>query len=98
MIADTLWWPGTRKKMSDNIKSCDGCKLSKPIPPYRGGVRMPVTGLFHASLNHFTYPLPFTYTWKKFLIVAMENITSWPVARVSTSADSDVVVTFHKKY
>ena len=50
--------------------------------------------LFHIWLIDFTGPLPLTSTGKKYLIVAVEHMTRWPVARASPSADSGVAVTF----
>ena len=94
MIADRFWWPGMRKQISDFVKTCDACQKAKPNTRYRSGARMPISGLFHTWSVDFTGPLPITKNHKKYLIVAVEHMSGWPVARASVAADSSVVVAF----
>ena len=65
--------------------------------PYRDGAYMPVSGLFCTRSIDFTGPLPVTSTPKKYLIVAVENMTGLPVRKASISADCSFSVTLVKQ-
>ena len=43
---------------------------------------MPVRGLFHTWSTDFAGPLTETAAGQKYILLAVENLYSWPVARV----------------
>ena len=55
---------------------------------------MAISRLFHSLSIDFIGPVPTTKTHKKYLIVAVEHVSGWPVASASASAGSSVVVAF----
>lgn len=80
-ITELFWWPQCYKYIAQHVKSCYGCKMSKPQTRYRSTLKMPVEGLFHTSSLGFDGPLPATKRGNGFLLIGVEHVTGWPVAQ-----------------
>lgn len=76
------------------VRSCVGCQKLKPIPKYRTTLRIPLTGLFDTFSMDFAGSLHLCENEEKYLLIAVEHLTGWPIVRVTTRDTSDVVLSF----
>ena len=76
------------------VRSCQGCQLAQPVPVYPTTLRMPLTGLFTAFSVDFAGPLPKTRSGEQYLLVGVEHLTGWPIARKTKDATDDTVNKF----
>lgn len=93
-IGERFWWPRMLQDVAAHVKSCKGCLLSSPLPRYRTTLRIPLTGLFHMFSIDFAGPLPAGDAGEKYLLIAVEHLTSCPLAVATFSDTSEVVCDF----
>ena len=86
MISDRFWWPSMRKEVAHFVRSCDICQKTNAPEQGRPYGKMPVSGLFHTWSIDFAGPLPVTSTGSKYILIAVEHLSGWPVAQ-SLSSD-----------
>ena len=80
IIYDRFWWPKIRIDVAHFVPSCDSCQKSNP-PEQNGPYgSMPVSGLFHTWSIDFAGPLKETAVGNRYILLAVENLSSWPVA------------------
>ena len=84
------------KNIHDYVKSYEGCQKNKPVPRYRTTLSQPLTGLFQTFSIDFAGPLPRTAKGNRFLLIAVEHLTGWPIARATAASTADVVLNFVK--
>lgn len=83
------WWPTAYEDVKNQLKSCASCQLSKtprvtPQPSY------PVVGasLFEKISIDYIGPFPTNEQGNKYIILAVENFTRWPIAMATKESDS----------
>ena len=96
-ITERFWWPRVVGDMHHHVKSCRGCQHVKPVPKYHKTLRTPLTGLFDTFSIDFAGPLVPGPDGERYLLVAVEHLTGWPMARATLSDTADVVETFVKE-
>ena len=105
MISDRFWWPKMRPDISHFVKSCDACQRTNPPEQSSPFGKIPVSGLFHTWSIDFAGPLPRTQSDNRYLLIAVEHLSGWPVARalpeshfnslgVMTFVDEEIVAPF----
>lgn len=89
------WWPDFRSMAEEYIKSCYPCQLfsknhnvRKPINP------IVVSGMFELWGMDFIGPLPVSGQGNRYILVATEYFTRWPVAKACKTADAQTVAKF----
>ena len=80
IISDRFWWPKIRMDVAHFVRSCDSCQKANPSEPNGPYGRMPVSGLFHTWSIDFAGPLKETTAGNKYILLALQNLSSWPVA------------------
>ena len=93
-LAERFWWPRMVGQMYAHIKSCKGCQLAAAVPKYRTTLRTPITGLFDTFSIDFAGPLVPGPQGERYLLIAVEHLSGWPMARATTSDTADVVRSF----
>ena len=91
-IVEKYWWPGLLKDVLEYVKACYCCQMTskdKPLvdPPWK----IKTSGLFERFGIDFIGPLPKTADGNRYIIVAVEYLTKWAVARathVDTAAEA----------
>lgn len=96
-VVDRYWWPKVTSDVYAHVKTCVGCQRAAPIPKYRTSLRMPITGLFHTFSIDFAGPLPLGPDDERYLLIAVEHLTSWPMVRATKTATADIVAEFLEK-
>lgn len=89
------WWPKAYEEVKDYVKSCESCQMFAYLPeqlPASG--KIPVNNLFERFGVDYIGPFPESRSGKKYIIVAIEYFTSWPIAKAVEKADSDTTVKF----
>ncbi len=96
-ISDRFWRPSMAKEVYAYVKSFKGCQFSQVIPSYRTTLGVRIRGLFDVLSMDFAGPLPTTKKGAKFLLVAVEHLTGWPVASPMKDSTAKSVIQFLKK-
>ena len=90
-------WPIVYKDVRDYLKRCDGCQKARPIPKYKTTLRILISSLFRVFSIDFTGPSPATSSGNRFVLVAVEHLTGWPIAIPTANSTSQMVLDFVKK-
>lgn len=91
----SYWWPYAYEDIKNYVSSCEECQLFAYLPekvPEIG--QIPVLRLFERFAIDYVGPFPESKLKNKYIIMAVEYYTGWPVARAVRSADSDTTVKF----
>ena len=81
IISDRFWWPKIRMDVAHFVRNCESFQKANPQEKNVPNGRMPVSGLFHAWSIDFAGPFEETTPGKKYILLAVENLPSWSVAR-----------------
>ena len=68
-----------RQEVASFVKSFDTCQKTKPANRKEFAGNIPISGLFHTWCIGFAGPLPRTNGGNQYPIVAVEQISKWPV-------------------
>ncbi|CEP10491.1 hypothetical protein, partial, partial [Parasitella parasitica] len=94
------WWPGVYEQVREFVKTCQPCQLFgdkyNTNPPRRNVVQG--LKLFEQFSIDFVGPFPESKAGNRYLLVASEGFTRWPVAVPSKAADADTVAAFLYKH
>lgn len=93
-VRDRFWWPGVYRDILDYVRGCDGCQHAQRLPTYHKNLRAPVTGLFETFSIDFAGPPIASRGGKRFVIIAVEHLTGWPIAWATESSTADTVINF----
>ena len=80
IISDRFWWPKIRVAVAHFVRSCDSSQEVNPPEQNEPYGTIPVSGLFHNWLIDFAGPLEDTAAGNKYILFAVENLSSRPVA------------------
>jgi hypothetical protein len=94
LLANTAWWPQIQKDAIEYVKSCTTCqtfaRLQKPDAP----IRIPVSRLFERISLDYVGPLPNTEQGNKHILVAVDALSRWPLAKAVPNADAKTTAKF----
>ena len=79
VISDRFWWKKIRVDVAHFVRSCDSCQKANPPEQNGSHGRMTVSGLFRTWSIDFARPLKKTAAGNKYILLAVENFSSWPV-------------------
>ena len=81
IISGRFWWPKIRPDVAHFVRSCDVCQKVNPSEQHRPFGKIPVSGLFHTWSVDFAGPLPQTSAGNRYILIAVEHLSGWPVAQ-----------------
>ena len=92
------WWPKAYEEVKDYVKSCKQCQIHAYLPnklPNDGTVL--VQKLFERFAVDYIGPFPVSDSKNKYIIMAVEYYSGWPIAKAVKVADhySAKIVTEH---
>ena len=70
-----------RTDVTNFIKSCDACQRTNLLEQSVPFGNIPASGLFHIWSIDFARPLPKTQSENRYLLIAVEHLSGWQVAR-----------------
>ncbi len=95
LLQTRAWWPGMKSDIKQWIKTCIHCQITTcgkttteplhpltPVPP------------FHRWSLDFIGPLPITSNDNRWILVAIDHTTKWPIVSVVPNATHEVVAKF----
>ncbi|KAG1119462.1 hypothetical protein G6F61_009915 [Rhizopus arrhizus] len=88
------WWPSAYQDVKDYVSTCYQCQINSSVPPRYAPGKIDVFHLFERFGLDYVGPLPTSSSGNKYIIVAMEYYTKWPVARATKKADAASAVLF----
>jgi hypothetical protein len=94
IVSNCAWWPGIQKDAVDYVKSCDACQQQARLGKASDPISIPVARLFERISLDYIGPLPITEAGNVYIIVAMEALTRWPIARAVPSMDANTTARF----
>ena len=80
IIPDRFWWPKIQVDVAQFVRRIDSCQKAKSPEQNEPYGRMPDCRFFHTWSIDFAGPLKETAAGNKYIILAVENLSSWPVA------------------
>lgn len=93
------WWPSAYKDMKSYLSSCEACQLFANIHDHNPPTRIVNTPrLFEQFSIDYVGPLPTSKQGNKYIIVAVESFTKWPVAVAYPNADAATTASFLYKH
>ena len=96
-VLDRYWWPVVHRDVNDYVRGCDGCQKATPIPKYKTTLQFPMTSLFDTYSIDFAGPLPRTPSGKRYILIAVEHLTGWPITRAIVTSTPEEVLEFVKE-
>jgi len=97
-VSERFWWPGPMyAHVREYVATCIPCREFGPLPrrsELSGPTPVETTGLFQRFSIDFVGPLPETPRGNRFIIVAIEHLASWPIARAAQAIDAEALVSF----
>lgn len=88
------WWNNAYQDIKEYISTCYECQVSGSLPKREAPNKIDVAHIFERWGVDFLGAYPATEKDNKYIIVAVEYYTKWPVARAVKVADSETVVKF----
>ena len=76
------------------VASCEKCLQFRHAPPKSEPLSIETSGLFERFSFDFVGPMPETKRGNRYLIVAIEHLTSWPIAKAVPTIDSITLCRF----
>ena len=96
MFVPRFWWPGFRKDITDWLKTCSQCQLNSVRTGSHQDVMHPLSipKAFERWHLDFVGRLPVTASGNKWLLIAVDSLTNWPIARAVPVASEEAVADF----
>ncbi len=94
MVQAAHWWPTMYLDIAAYVKACDACQRYNREKIKKDFIQMQVGQVFERVALDFVGPLPETEAGNKYILVATEAMTRWPIARASPSADAETAANF----
>ena len=93
-MRDRYWWPEVHKDLADYVRRCGGCQKATTLPKYKTTVHFPIAFLFGTFSVDFAGPLTRSGSGKRYVLVAVEHFTGWPIAKPTAISTAEGVVKF----
>jgi hypothetical protein len=94
LVTAAYWWPGIAGDVIRFVSGCLVCQQYNASATKAATIEMPIGGLFDRIALDFVGPLPLTENGNRHVLVAIEALTRWPMARAVTNADAETVAKF----
>lgn len=91
-VHDRFWRPRSVRDVYDFVKSCDECQRMRPLRQYCTTLHRPLTSLFEVFSIDLAGPFPTTRECLKYLLVCVEHLTGWPIARATKDGTAETVM------
>lgn len=89
------WWPTAYDEIKEFVKTCHECQIFANVPnkvALHGNV--PVHHLFERFAIDYVGPFPETKSKNRYIILAVECYSRWPVTKAVKQADTNTTVNF----
>ncbi|KAG1394856.1 hypothetical protein G6F58_012053 [Rhizopus delemar] len=89
------WWPTAYEEVKEYVRSCHECQMLSNVPnkvALHGNV--PVNHLFERFAIDYIGPFPMMKKKNKYILLAVECYSRWPVAKAVKYANSTTTVDF----
>jgi hypothetical protein len=90
----THWWPSAFQDVKDYIARCIPCGVYAPVKKQPSLGHVPVSSLFQRFSIDFIGPLPTSSSGNRYILLAVEAFTRYPIAVASPKSDSITVANF----
>jgi hypothetical protein len=93
-LYSSYWWPQSQMDCKNFVRSCDSCQVFDSIPrpqPYR---QVYVGTIFERFCIDYVGPFPETDSGNKFILLAVECFSRYPIAIATKSADATTAASF----
>lgn len=87
-IVQSFWWPSMNKDISEYVKSCPICQLTSFKSLKLDILKIPKSDIFSMFGIDFVGPLPTTVSGNRYIIVATEYLSRWPIAAPLKTANA----------
>ena len=96
LLRGRVWWPNLYREVRNYVRACHNCQRRQPFGSevVRNPPSAPISGLWDTVSIDFAGPLPVTAKGNRYLLIAVEHLTGWPIARALPSAISTGVTSF----
>ena len=96
MLRNLAWWSNLYRKVRNYVRACDRCQHRPPFGSelIRKSAVAPASGLWESVSIDFAGPLPRTAEGNRYLLVAVEHVSGWPIAKALPRALSRDVSDF----
>jgi transposase InsO family protein len=97
LIKQRVWWPSMRKDINYWLKTCPECQLhtrNEKLVHHAPMKPLEVPAPFARWHIDFIGELPTTSHGNRWIIMAVDYATNWPIARALKSATADEIVKF----
>ncbi|KAG1135494.1 hypothetical protein G6F37_012849 [Rhizopus arrhizus] len=94
-LYNQYWWPTAYEEVKEYVKTCHECQIFANIPSkvsLHG--KVPVHHLFERFAIDYIGPFPTSNAKNKYIILAVECYSRWPVAKAVKKVDSRTTVDF----
>lgn len=88
------WWPSSFKDLKEYIATCTECQMCARVSKFPALENIPVLRLFEQLSIDFVGTFPPSSKGNRYILVAVENFTRWPIAQAVANADADTVADF----
>ena len=94
-VLPRFWFPNLTRLILNCCKTCDICqKFQEKLPDYRFKGLSSISGLFDEFQKDFLGPLPETTDHYKFILVAVDKLSRYPIALPVKDTTANTVVNF----
>ena len=93
-LSGEYYWPDLFKQVKEYISTCQACQAFSKANETDIAAGIGVKGIFERMGLDYVGPLPETKSGNKYLIVAIEYLTGWPIAKAVKSANASTTAKF----
>src|SRR5271167_1258695 len=80
LVAEVAWWPGMAQEVAKYVDTCEVCQQYRAQQGKLQKIQMPIGQIFERVAMDFVGPLPVTESGNRYILVAVEAVTRWPMA------------------
>jgi len=93
-LSSQFWWPNIYNNIREYVKTCHLCQIYSDSNPALPAGNVPADYLFQQYSLDFVGPFNTSNQGNKYILVAVENFSNWPIAEATTTQNSTVVANF----
>lgn len=93
-ILSKYWWPTVKDDVELHVKSCLTCQKFERNRPNDETIKIKKEHVFCTFALDFVGPLPATGNGNRYILVATEPLTRWPIARAVVNANAETAADF----
>jgi hypothetical protein len=88
------WWPSSYSDVKKHLGACIPCAIFSPVAKQRSLGHVPISGLFHRFSIDYIGPFPTSSNGNKYILLAVEAFTRYPIAIATPTNDALTAATF----